>query len=85
MEPGDIDVTIDDDVLTIAGKREHDSSVAEGQWIRRERMTGEFRRSISLPPGTDPGQITATATNGVVDQRSTDTPADSAASGTADG
>src|SRR5689334_18823167 len=48
VDPGDIEITVDDDVLTIAGKREQDRSVEEGQWIRRERMSGAFRRSISL-------------------------------------
>ena len=67
VSPDDVEVTFDDDVLTISGHREEARSVNEGQWVRRERMTGQFRRSISLPPGVDPNQISAKASNGVIE------------------
>jgi HSP20 family protein len=69
VDPGDIEITVDDDVLTISGRREEDRKVEEGQWIRRERMTGQFRRSVSLPPGVDPNQVKAEAKNGVIEVR----------------
>jgi HSP20 family protein len=69
VEPDKIDITVDDNVLTISGQREDDRTVEEGQWIRRERMTGQFRRSVSLPPGVDPDQVKATAKNGVIEVR----------------
>jgi HSP20 family protein len=69
VDPGDIDITVDDDVLTISGRREDDRTVEEGQWIRRERMSGQFRRSVSLPPGVDPNQVKAEAKNGVIEVR----------------
>lgn len=69
VDPGQIDITVDDNVLTISGQREDDRKVEEGQWIRRERMTGQFRRSISLPPGVDPNQVKAEAKNGVIEVR----------------
>jgi len=69
VAPDDVDVTIDDNVLTISGQREDDRTVEEGQWIRRERVSGQFRRSISLPPGVDPNKVKATADNGVVEIR----------------
>jgi HSP20 family protein len=56
-------------VLTVSGKREDDRKVEEGQWIRRERSTGQFRRSISLPPGVDPNKVKANAKNGVIEIR----------------
>ena len=69
VDPENVEITIDDDVLTLSGKREDDRKVEEGQWIRRERVTGQFRRSISLPPGVDPDKVKATAQNGVIEIR----------------
>jgi HSP20 family protein len=69
VDPDDVEVTIDDDVLSISGRREDDRKVEEGQWIRRERFTGQFRRSISLPPGVDPAKVKANAKNGVIEIR----------------
>ncbi len=69
VDPSKVEITIDDDVLTVSGKREDDRKVEEGQWIRRERVTGQFRRSISLPPGVDPSKVKANATNGVIEIR----------------
>ena len=69
VDPENVDVTIDDDVLTVSGKRDDDRKVEEGQWIRRERFTGQFRRSISLPPGVDPDKVKANAKNGVIEIR----------------
>jgi HSP20 family protein len=69
IPPDQVDVTVEDNVLTLSGTREEDRSVEEGQWIRRERFTGRFQRSISLPPGVDADQIKATADNGVIEIR----------------
>ena len=69
VDPDNVEITIDDDVLTVSGKREDDRKVEEGQWIRRERVTGQFRRSISLPPGVDPDKVKAAAKHGVIEIR----------------
>src|SRR5688572_28879847 len=69
VDPDNVEITIDDDVLTMSGKREDDRKVEEGQWIRRERVTGQFRRSISLPPGVDPDKVKAAARHGVIEIR----------------
>jgi HSP20 family protein len=69
VDPDNVEITIDDDVLTVSGKREDDRKVEEGQWIRRERVTGQFRRSISLPPGVDPDKVKAAARHGVIEIR----------------
>jgi len=69
VDPDNVDITINDDVLTISGKREDDRKIEEGSWIRRERVSGQFRRSISLPPGVDPAKVKASAKNGVIEIR----------------
>jgi HSP20 family protein len=67
VPPEQVDITIDGDVLTISGTRDEDRSVDDGQWIRRERLSGTFQRSIALPPGVDPDEVTAEASNGVIE------------------
>lgn len=69
IDPEQIDISVEDDVLTISGSREDHNEVEEGQWIRRERYSGQFRRSVSLPPGVDPEQIQASARNGLIEIR----------------
>lgn len=69
IDPDQVDISVEDDVLTISGSREDHNEVEEGQWIRRERHWGQFRRSVSLPPGVDPEQIQASARNGLIEVR----------------
>ncbi len=69
IDPDQVDISVEDDVLTISGSREDHDEVEEGQWIRRERHWGQFRRSVSLPPGVDPEQIQAAARNGLIEVR----------------
>jgi HSP20 family protein len=69
VPPDKVEITVDDNVLTISGNRDEDKSVEEGSWVRRERYVGQFQRSISLPPGIDPKGITASADNGVIEVR----------------
>lgn len=66
VDPSEVDVSIEDDTLTISGSRSDHREVTGGQWIRRERQSGRFSRSIRLPSGVDPARIEATAANGVI-------------------
>ena len=69
IAPEKIDITVEDDVLTLSGSREEERTVEDGQWIRRERETGRFQRAVSLPPGVDANAIKANAENGVIEIR----------------
>ena len=69
IAPEDVDITVQDSILRISGTREDDSTVSEGNWIRRERFVGRFQRDIALPQGIDPGSIHASNKNGVVSIR----------------
>jgi HSP20 family protein len=66
VEPEDLEVTLEDGLLTIQGERHfaHDSS--EQQFHRVERRYGAFRRSITLPAHVIAEGIEATADNGVL-------------------
>jgi HSP20 family protein len=66
VEADDLQVTLEDGLLTIQGERyfAHDSS--EQQFHRVERRYGAFRRSITLPAHVMAEGIEATADNGVL-------------------
>jgi len=62
----DLEITLEDGLLTIRGERHfaHDSS--EQQFHRVERHYGAFRRSITLPAQVQAEQIEASFENGVL-------------------
>src|SRR5215217_5957153 len=66
VEAEDLDITLEDGLLTIKGERHfaHDSS--EQQFHRVERRYGAFRRSITLPAHVMAEQIEASFDNGVL-------------------
>jgi HSP20 family protein len=66
VEAEDLEITLEDGLLTIQGERHfaHDSS--EQQFHRVERRYGAFRRSITLPAHVIAEGIEATADNGVL-------------------
>ncbi|MGH3664751.1 MAG: Hsp20/alpha crystallin family protein [Egibacteraceae bacterium] len=69
LRPEDVDVSVNDGMLTIGGERKLDADVAEDAWIRRERAVGRFERSFTLPEGTDPGGIQASFDAGLLELR----------------
>ena len=66
VDADDLQVTLEDGLLTIQGERHfaHDSS--EQQFHRVERRYGAFRRSITVPAQVRAEGIQATADNGVL-------------------
>jgi HSP20 family protein len=68
LRPDDVEVTVEDGMLTIAGER-HAPEVAEDAWVRRERAIGSFTRSFTLPEGTEPDAIAASFEHGVLQLR----------------
>jgi HSP20 family protein len=65
MKKEDIDISLHDGMLTIAGERA--SASGEGENAERtERFTGKFRRSISLPTRVDAGKVSATYKDGIL-------------------
>jgi HSP20 family protein len=66
VEADDLEITMEDGLLTIQGERHfaHDSS--EQQFHRVERRYGAFRRSITLPAQVQAEQIEASFDNGVL-------------------
>jgi HSP20 family protein len=62
----DIDVTVDDGVLTIRGERKHEKEVTDENYHRVERAWGFFQRSIKLPADALSGDVKASYEAGVL-------------------
>jgi HSP20 family protein len=66
IKPEDLDITMEDGLLTIQGERQFTQESSEQQFHRVERRYGAFRRSITLPAQVQAEQIEATVDNGVL-------------------
>lgn len=62
----DVEITIDDGVLRIAGTRELSEEVDDDRYHRIERSYGGFERTFTLPPGVDEDAIQAGIAYGVL-------------------
>lgn len=73
LSANDLEVSIQDNVLTLRGKREALPTESESgnkrPYFRRERFDGEFARSIALPDGVNVDQAEARFHNGVFEIR----------------
>ena len=66
VRPEDVDVTVDQNLLTVRGERKSTSTVAEENVRRSERRYGSFLRTISLPSHVDAEGIQADFEDGVL-------------------
>jgi len=62
----DIDISINNDMLTIRGKREETEKIEDGQYLYRECYWGAFSRSVILPVEVQAEKIEASLENGVL-------------------
>jgi HSP20 family protein len=69
LGPDDIDIEVDDNVLTIKGERKFEEKVEEGRYYRLERAYGSFSRSLTLPQGVKADEISANFEGGVLEVR----------------
>ena len=63
----DIDVRIENGVLTLQGERKREESFNENDAYRLERNYGAFIRSFTLPTTVDASKIAATYRDGVLE------------------
>jgi len=64
-DPGSIDVSVDDRMLTVRGRRMTPED-GDAQWLVHERPSGTFARQIALGRGVALDDISATYTDGVL-------------------
>ena len=69
MTREDIDINIENFVLTIKGEKKVSGGVKEEQFHHVERRYGTFARSFSLPTTVDPNRVSAEYKNGVLTVR----------------
>lgn len=66
VNPSDIDLSVEGEVLTLSGSREPEK-LEEGERLRRhERGHGTFARTIALPFAVDPDKVAASYVHGVL-------------------
>jgi len=66
VDPANVAVKVDKQVLTISGERKVEGDPAKARAWRVERSTGAFARSFELPDDAALDQISATSRNGVL-------------------
>jgi len=67
VAPEDIDISMEQGVLTIKGERKHESEEEKEGYHRIEREYGSFMRRFALPENVEADQITASSKDGVVE------------------
>jgi HSP20 family protein len=66
LDPKDIEVSIEGDILTIKGEKLEEKEVTEESRYVHERSYGKFQRRIPLPEGTSADKMTASYDKGVL-------------------
>src|SRR5215213_4522578 len=65
VKEDDLDITVHRDTVTLQGQRQQQPEAAQG-YHRRERRSGSFGRTFSLPFQVDPDRVEATLRNGIL-------------------
>jgi HSP20 family protein len=66
VDPKDLDIRVENNLLTIHGERKFEKKVSEENYLRVERSYGTFSRSFSLSNSVNPEAIKADYQNGVL-------------------
>jgi HSP20 family protein len=67
ISPDDVQIDVEDGVLTISGERRNTNEDRQEGFYRSERSYGTFARSIALPEGVDEDQVNARYEHGVLE------------------
>jgi len=66
LAPENVDVQVENDVLTVRGERRYENEEEQSGYRRVERSYGSFARSFVLPKGVNPDSIQAQLENGIL-------------------
>ena len=66
LDPDDIQVTLEENVLTIKAQTKAERESQEGNYLMKERRTGSFYRTLRLPDSVDTDKARPRYENGVL-------------------
>lgn len=66
VDPASLDISVQNDTVTIKGERPVPEHKEGENWVRQERAYGAFTRSFALPFRIDPEHVTANCAHGVL-------------------
>jgi len=69
FKPEEMEIQCEGGILTISGRHEESTEEQDKHYLRRERRSGSFSRSMPLPEGVDPNSIDAEVKHGVLEVR----------------
>ncbi|HYZ81522.1 MAG TPA: Hsp20/alpha crystallin family protein [Solirubrobacteraceae bacterium] len=69
LSENDVNIEVEDRVLTISGERKAEHELSKEGYHRVERAFGSFSRSLTLPEGIDADAVEATFDRGVLEVR----------------
>ena len=67
LDQKDIEITVDNGVLTIRGERKEEHEGKDEEYYCVERWAGRFSRVLTLPPGVNTDKTRAMFTHGVLE------------------
>lgn len=66
IDPKNVKVTIENDILTVEGKDKEEKETKEKDYYRKEIRSGSFTRSVSLPVHVKGDKASAESKNGIL-------------------
>jgi HSP20 family protein len=66
MDAKDIQISLQENLLTVKGERKHEKDEKDEHYHRVERSYGAFARTVRLPVGVDASKVTANVKNGIL-------------------
>ena len=66
VDPKDVSISVENDLLTLRGKKEEKKEEKKEGYLRIERYSGEFYRQIQLPSNVDSTKAKASYKHGVL-------------------
>ena len=69
LTESDVNIELEDNVLTVSGERKAEHEERKEGYYRVERASGSFSRSLTLPEGVDPEAVNANFERGVLEVR----------------
>ncbi|HKS93520.1 MAG TPA: Hsp20/alpha crystallin family protein, partial [Gammaproteobacteria bacterium] len=67
VDPKDIEITMEDGILTLKGERKGETREERDGYRRVERVSGQFFRRFTLPDTADAEGVSAKGVNGVLE------------------